>query len=405
MLAEHYHEIRFLDEKEGLPEAKSSYKNVGWSLGNACPLHCTQCYSRSARESGQNLSIELIDRIVDQLAGLDVGTINLGGNEPIFTNGLKVNDSLLPYILEKINKAGIKVGITTAGPTLNLLEKFYPEVVPLINDVDVSLDSPFKDEHEHNRGQKGIYGMAMQAIEVCKKHSIPRSIIMCGMNWNFTPEHINAMIDLAIKHGANFRINPMKPIEPEHMKLILTPTQFYGGLQTILQRCEPIDLSDPAWATAYHLPSDVVNGCPCGTNSFRIHSITPDGKIPVSPCVYLHDYKAGDLTTDTIEGVLESVPFKAFRRRKANPQAIDGCETCPVIDTCGGGCASRAYLHKMHEDGDKSRTLFAKDPYCPEEHLIENQDKERKTGSLKESEEALVHLGYLCTGIFQPKDS
>ena len=32
--------------------------------------------------------------------------------------------------------------------------------------------------------------------------------------------------------------------------------------------------------------------CPCGRTSFRIHSITPTGEVHVSPCVYLHDYKA-----------------------------------------------------------------------------------------------------------------
>ena len=57
----------------------------------------------------------MIDRIVDQLARLGVKTVNLGGNEPIFTNGIKIADTLLPYIIESLDDAGIIVGLTTSG--------------------------------------------------------------------------------------------------------------------------------------------------------------------------------------------------------------------------------------------------------------------------------------------------
>lgn len=212
------------------------------------------------------------------------------------------------------------------------------------------------------------------------------------------------MIDMAITHQANFRINPIKPIEPEHMQFILSPEQFYEGLTTILERCEPIDLSDPAWASSVRIPSSVVSGCPCGITSFRVHSITPDGEIPISPCIYLHDYKYGDLITMDIQEILNSPPFQAFRRRKANPEAIDGCKGCDQISTCGGGCAVRAYLHKMHKEGDENRTLFAKDPYCPKDHGPEDQASKAEV-KIKPGKHTLVHEGYLCTGIFSPKES
>lgn len=398
----HYSSTRYIEEHTDLPEAKANYKNVGWSLGNACPLDCKQCYSKSAREPGRNLDRKTVDRVVNQLSNLGVKTINLGGNEPIYTNGLDPKNSLLPYILDSITGKGMLVGITTSGITLLQLERFFPEYVKKINDVDISLDSPRENEHDQNRGRKGIYQLAMQSAEICKNNGVPRSFIMCGMNWNFTADRINEMIDLAVAHQANLRINPIKPIEPEHMSLILSPEQFYLGLMTILARCEPIDLSDPAWASSVNIPSNSVSGCPCGVNSFRVHSITPDGKIPISPCVYLHDYKYGDLVTMDIQEILNSPPFQAFRRRKANPGEIEGCKNCGQLPVCGGGCASRAYLHKQHNDGDKNRTLFAKDPYCPKDYLHGSQAGNRKV-TLKKSEQALVHEGYLCTGIFSPK--
>lgn len=399
----HYTENRFLNEHPDAIEAPYSYKNVGWSLGNACHLKCKQCYSKSARERGMDLNKDIIDLIIKQILSLGtVKTVNLGGNEPIYTNGLDIKNSLLPYVIEQLVVNDIKVGITTAGPTLIYLEKYYKTILSQICDVDISLDSPIADEHDDNRGQKGIFDLAVRCLEIAKAYNIPRSIIMCGMNWNFTPDRLGQMIKLAKENEANFRVNPIKPIEPKHLQLVLTPGQFFVGLELILSKCDPIDLSDPAWAALAGISSKVVSGCPCGVNSFRIHSITPKGEIPVAPCVYLHDYKFGDLAKQDLKEIINSTPFQAFRRRKANPNKISGCENCPKIDVCGGGCAARAYLHHMHSADNVERSLFVKDPYCPVSHMEQNP-KHVLTTELTKSKHALVHEGYLCTGIFVPK--
>lgn len=392
----HYSKDEIANEHPSLSLAPTNFRNVGWSLGNDCPLNCTQCYSRCAREKGMNLNVPIVNRIIKQLKILNVDTVNLGGNEPIYTNGLNPKKSLLPYILEELDKNGIKVGITSAGPTINILNQIYPNHLKLINDVDISLDSPFQKEHDDNRGVNGIYNLANNAIQICRDNNIPHSIIMCGMKWNFTEDRINGMIDLCRRTDSNFRVNPLKPIEQKHMSEILPPQQYFEGLRTILDSCTPIDLSDPAWAASAGIKPEQVSGCPCGTNSFRIHSITPSGEIPVSPCVYLHDYKTGNLVTDSIKDILESIPFQIFRRRKAHPETIEGCGDCSYISVCGAGCASRSYLHNFHLSEGKTKSLFQKDPYCPKENLIPVPQTH-----IIDSDEALVHMGYLCTGIFK----
>lgn len=391
---------QFFEHNDKL-ESQSSYKNVGWTLGNACPLRCRQCYSRIIRDKGQDLTKEIIDKIINQLVKISVKTVNLGGNEPIYTNGLNIKKSLLPYIIDKLYEKKIAIGITTAGITLTQLEKHFPQSIKKINDVDISIDSPIAEEHDKNRGVIGIFSLAMKSLDICKKYNIPRSLIMCGMNWNFNKTRLIKLIDLAKKNNANIRINPIKPIEKDHLKLVLSPKQFFDGLNIILNRCNPIDLSDPAWAVAGgNIPT--VSGCPCGTNSFRINAINSEGKIPLSPCVYLHDYMVGDLLKDDIENILDSPQFKTFRRRKANPQLIRGCQNCPHIKICGGGCASRAYLTKLHKNKNFQKSLFIRDPYCPKKILGPNSTK--KTNHLIKSEHNLVHQGYLCTGIFKPKN-
>lgn len=65
-------------------------KNIGWTLGNDCSCKCKHCYSFSVRQKGKNLTKEIVDKVIEQIEKLNVETVNLGGNEPIFTNGLNV---------------------------------------------------------------------------------------------------------------------------------------------------------------------------------------------------------------------------------------------------------------------------------------------------------------------------
>ena len=174
-------------------------KNIGWTLGNDCPCRCKHCYSFSVRQKGQNLTKEIVDKVIEQIEKLNVETVNLGGNEPIFTNGLDVKNSMLPYILKELNKRNIKVGITTAGISLIALKNTYPECLELLNDVDISLDSPFENEHNENRGGD-VYKYAIQALEICKEYNIESGIIMCAMNWNFTKDRIDALLEIAKKY-------------------------------------------------------------------------------------------------------------------------------------------------------------------------------------------------------------
>ena len=396
------HELHYMGnvgpiEHPTLPECEMAIENIGWTLGNDCPYRCSHCYSMSARRKGMNIERWMVDRIVDQLSGLGVKTVNLGGNEPIFTAGLDVQHSLLPYIIERLTREGIYVGMTTSGVSLIQLERLNPEALSVLNDIDISFDSPFAPEHNANRGAS-LYGQALRALEICQKYNIDHTIIMCAMTWNFSENHIDGILDIARSHNAHIRINPMKPIERAHMRHLPDTRMFYEGFSRLLSACDQVDLGEPLLASVAGYPG---KGCPCGRSSFRIHSITPDGKVPVSPCVYLHDYKVGDLLIDDVHDIVLSPQFRSFRRRNANPSEVDGCAGCQWLETCRGGCAARSYLHHLHETG--MRSLFVRDPYCVREYISgESLPPFPECPTLPE-DKILVHRDYLCTWIGKPR--
>lgn len=384
------------DEFGELPEASPTIANIGWTLGNDCPYRCTHCYSMNARIKGADMSKPMIDRIVEQLAANNVETVNLGGNEPLFTNGSNPSNTLLPYIIDKLVAAGIVVGLTTSGITILRLYRDHRWAFDLLNDIDVSFDSPFEAEHNRNRGAP-IYHQALDTLAICQRHDKPHTMIMCGMRWNFTLPHLEELVAIAKRFEANIRINPMKPVQPEHMTSALPADMYYTGFSRLLELCDPIDLGEPPLAAMTDYQA--AKRCPCGRTSFRIHSITPEGKVYVSPCVYLHDFKAPlDLLEHDLIDIIHSPQFRVFRQRNANPEVIEGCAGCALAAQCGGGCAGRSYLHRLHTNGHK--TMLARDPYCPKDVNPGHGFPQRPTIS---SKQRLVHMDYLCTWIGRPR--
>lgn len=384
------------DEFARMNETPANIRNVGWTLGNDCPYRCTHCYSMSARQKGQNMTRASIGRIVSQLSLNGIETVNLGGNEPLFTNGPNPKNTLLPFIIRELVAAGIEVGLTTSGITLLYLHRHYRAEFELLNDVDVSLDSPFEQEHNTNRGAR-LYHQAIEALRLCQDLGKPHTVIMAGMVWNFTLGHLDALVTLAAGLDANVRINPVKPVEPQHMDIALPPGMYFQGFERLMQLCDPVDLGEPPIAALTDYQQ--ARRCPCGRTSFRIHSITPDGHIYVSPCVYLHDYKSvHDLLQDDLADIINSPQFRVFRQRNANPERIEGCSGCALLSKCGGGCVARSYLHHLHSTGE--RTMLARDPYCPIQ-VAPTQVFPQKPQL--NTTEKLVHMDYLCTWIGRPR--
>lgn len=397
---EHYKlNVGPVDEFGNLPETKATPRNIGWTLGNDCPYRCTHCYSMNARVKGKDMSKWMVDRIVRQLSDCGIETVNLGGNEPLFTNGVNPKNTLLPYIISSLAEAEIRVGLTTSGITILRLYAEHKEAFMLLNDVDVSFDSPFPEEHNSNRGAR-IYDQAIDALRLCRQAGIPRTVILAAMKWNFSTDHINGLYRLACSHNANIRINPLKPVLAEHLESALPAKMYYQGFAQLMQLCDIVDLGEPPLAAVTEHQN--AKRCPCGRTSFRIHSITPQGRIHVSPCVYLHDYKSElDLLEHNLSDIIDSPQFKVFRQRNANPSHVIGCERCSLVTSCGGGCAARSYLYALHSTIGK-RTFRARDPYCPKE--ISPSDAFPANPQI-DSSHRLVHMDYLCTWIGRPKEA
>lgn len=365
------------------------FENIGWTVGNYCNARCGHCYSWKVRkDSDEYLSRSDVDRVVQQLVRLGIKTVNLGGNEPIYTHGTNIRATLLPYIVRTLTENNIPVGLTTNGISYKYLVENHLEELMMINDIDFSLDSPFETEHDANRGGK-LYQLTIDAMKSAVDLGIDCSVIACGMKENFTEQYLSAYLSLTKLIGSEFRINTLKPVESALLAQMPDSDQFYKGFEFLMAHTSCVTLGESC-LTAF--TETGTPGCPCGTSSFRINAKTKQGTIPINPCVYMHEFKVGDLLTQDIFDIVSSEQFREFGgRRKHIPQACRDSK-CDYLETCRGGCSARAFL--------VNGTLNSKDPYCPQEYV----EKHGKPSLPHRPEIGChdgirVHDNYLCTWI------
>jgi len=371
-----------------------SFANIGWTVGNHCNASCGHCYSWKVRKDSSEFLTEAdVDRVVAQLVRLGVKTVNLGGNEPIYTHGPDIRRTILPYIIRTLHEAGLPVGLTTNGATFFYLDKNHHDELLLVNDIDFSLDSPFEREHDVNRGAR-LHRLVVRCIERAVELGIDCSVITCGMRANFDRDYLSTFLALTKLAGSELRVNTLKPVEPTLIDQMPTPQQFYDGFAFLMANTDCITLGESCVSAFVGAGSE---GCPCGTTSFRINAKTRDGRIPINPCVYAHEYKAGDLLTDDILDIVDSPEFRAFAARRHDIPEVCRSSGCEFLETCRGGCTSRAYL--------VSGTLNSKDPYCPQEYLDAHGRPDLPWKPEISCHGAIrVHDNYLCTWIGQVHD-
>ncbi len=371
-----------------LKDSTACFENIGWTVGSYCNAQCGHCYSWKIRRDTQEFITKYdVDKIIKQLVNLGVKTVNLGGNEPIYTHGNNIYNTILPYIISSLNDANILVGLTTNSTTFLHLHKYYPKELSMINDIDFSLDSPIRDEHDLNRGTQ-LFDRTINAIKICRELEIDCSIVTCGTKANFNPAYLSKFIQLSREFDCEFRVNILKPIEPDLRGDMPGVKEFYDGFEYLLNHTDCVVLGESCIASLMDTGS---KGCPCGKYSFRINAKDARGRISISPCVYLHDFRVGDLLSEDIFDILNSESFQKFANRKFN--LPDECNPrCNYYDYCRGGCAARAYL--------LSGNLNAKDPYCPNDYFQNYPEiKSPKNCTLNQENDVRVHENYLCTWI------
>ena len=130
-----------------------------------CQGKCEKCSCRSLiDETRSEMTIEQILKVCRKISGAGAILINITGGEPLLRKDIM-------EIIKQISTLPILVSLTTNG---FLLDEDLIKNLKLagLDVIQVSLSSPFEEEHDKDIGLPGSYQRVLSAIETAKRYGL-----------------------------------------------------------------------------------------------------------------------------------------------------------------------------------------------------------------------------------------
>src|SRR5579863_1040327 len=152
---------------------------VIWETTQACDLVCVHCRAcAQPRRSALELSTREAERLIDEIAGMQVPVFVLTGGDP-----LKRPD--VYHLVEYATRQGVRTSLTPSATPLLTQEAILELQRCGLARLAVSLDASTADIHDAFRGVRGSYERTLQAIEWARDAGLPVQI-----NTTITRRHL-----------------------------------------------------------------------------------------------------------------------------------------------------------------------------------------------------------------------
>lgn len=305
-------------------------KSVSIELLSKCNLKCRHCYGEFGPEDTDELSTETMISILDQLKALQCRHITFTGGEVL------LRDDFLE-ILEYGSHHNFSLTFLTNGTlvTPGMVERLA-KIEGL--EIQVSVDGSTAEIHDSLRG-KGSFDRAIRGLELLKNTGCKLYIAMVLNKSNY--KILEEMEDLAKRMNAELNISTMiksGQAARNLRELYIEPSLYYdickndtsGHLEESIQVYESGDT-----------PLDeYIERCNAGKRRF---SIKANGDVvPCHLLPHIDKFLMGNVHQSGIADIVYNYN-REERLGDLNAFDIRGCNNCPHVAKCKGGCIAVAY--------------------------------------------------------------
>lgn len=352
-------------------------------VASRCNLDCDYCYvyhhaDQSWRTMPQLLSPDnqraFARRLAEYVMAAELKScvVVFHGGEPLLMGADKL--AAFAELLRSSTSATVEIGLQTNGllltePVLTILEE--ADIA-----VSLSLDGPraVNDKHRTTKKRRSSFNRVLAGLSLLKQHPKIFAGIIAVIDPETPPEELFAFFD---EH------------QPPKLDFLLPDSHHLRPPQG---RAEDPDLYSrwltrafDVWLEDYpHLPVrtfeallDAVSGLPSTTDAFGLGDVS---LITIETDGSYHDLDVLKVTRDgatRLGGTLVDTPILAIANSEgvaAHRQLLrteglcEKCQTCPIMDVCGGG----SLPHRYGPDGFNQPTI-----YCGEMQALVGHVRER----------------------------
>lgn len=164
-----------------------------------CNLRCLHCYSDSSPDARDELSVEVVTRVVQEAAALGYTVASVSGGEPFLYRPL-------PQLLRAARAAGMRTQVVSNG--LAITESRLDDVRDALDLLVVSIDG-MPDDHDRMRALPGSFRRLDDRLALVRDREVRFGLLFTLTMWNV--HQLEWAVDYALASGA--RLLQIHPLE------------------------------------------------------------------------------------------------------------------------------------------------------------------------------------------------
>ena len=334
----------------------SRLEKVFLDVTNRCNIQCLHCFTNANSAIRDELTTAEVKALIDDLAGLGIDRLALGGGEPLCRRDIY---ELIEYSAAR----GIRVHISSNGLLLTS-ERLLRLKKCGLDSVQISIDSSRPEQHDHLRQKRGLHAICLDAISRVRDAGLTLliSTTVTSLNIDELEDIVEMVRTRDVQMHRFIRFVPVGRGEANIGTLYVDGAKLRSRIHELHTTYAEYYYGDPDYVYGIPFngrgvgrgPGPDAQGCEAGRISV---DILPNGD--VVPCNYL------GITPRWVCGNIRSEAFADIARRVERQNTlrslpgsgIEGCSSCSIAYRCGKGC--RAVSYKYYG------ALEARDPVCP----------------------------------------
>ena len=310
-----------------------------WELTYACNLACVHCLSSSGRRDPRELTTAEAMAVVDELAGMRVFYVNIGGGEPTIRRDFY---DLVDYCVSR--QVGVK--FSTNGTTMTVERARWLAGASYV-DVQISIDGATAETNDAVRGE-GSYAAARRAMDLLAEAGFGPFKISVVVTRHNVPE-LDALEAIAVRYGAELRLTRLRPsgrgAKTWH-ELHPSRNQQVELYRWLLDRPGVLTGDSFFHLAALGEPLPGLNLCGAGR---VVCLIDPVGDVYACPFVLHPEFRAGNVREQG--GFARIWRGSDLFRSLREPGSAGACASCGSFDACQGGCLAAKFFTGLPLDG------------------------------------------------------
>ncbi len=341
-----------LRHKPVAPYFSATPEVIGIEITGRCPLRCRHCFNHSGPENQQELSLEQIQKILDEMLTWNVQHLRISGGEPTYHRQFK-------DIIAACQRRNITIAMNTNGVySSTMLDYLKSAPIDLFM---ISIDGLIAN-NDAIRG-KGVFKRALLSCQELKKAG--KQVMLSFHVGAGNQGDVAGLIKEAANIHVDFKVAPIRPIgrAKDHLpNALIAPKDYLRVVQTVIDSRQQyphinivtdFDILDETLPASDCHKDPTKASCKAGRTMININY---DGEI--YPCAFFADEKktfsAGNIHSISMtQAWQQSTIFTPFRIQQKSAQ----CQSCHHYQQhCYGGCPAIAYF--------ATSKLDAHDPTC-----------------------------------------